>query len=60
VVRPHKKKLCFRDSAEYSFWNLKDILYSEILKPPHFFLEIKKIVKEIRGVIKKIKGVERR
>ena len=31
-----KKNLCFRDFAEYLFWNLKDFLYSEILKtaPP--------------------------
>ena len=58
-AKAKKKRLCFRDSAEYLFWNLKDFFYSEILKtPPLFFFEIKKIVKEMRGVFKKQRGLK--
>ena len=37
AIRPPKKTLCFRDFADYLFWNLKDFFYSEILKTPPFF-----------------------
>ena len=52
VVKAKKIKTCFRDSADYLFWNLKDFLYSE------FFFGNRKKVKEIRGVFKKQWGLK--